>query len=227
MEIKFLSSANEFIRLNTPTFGYYTIDDSNLFYPKHLKLNTTYYKLSTDRLVAFRILAVACICENGKRVSFLVEMPNKKPRWITEFITTSSIILSHRDNYYSYIGGNKSVNINNVDNAEWVKISKLAYENSICDRHGNIVRSWVFDEQSQQVCCVRTCINYILINEDGFYINLSTKNGFRSKEECLRYKLDGFIIEDFEEDETQLEFEIKVSIKPSKPIIRTIHIIEE
>lgn len=222
MEVKFLSSESEFVRLGTPKFNSNHIGD--LRFPSHLKFNKTYYKLLSNKLIAFRVLAISI---DDFEVSYLIEMPKQEPRWIKHFIDKNSIILSHRDNYYSYIEGNKSVNVNRIEISDWKRFTKLLYENGACDNYGNILRTWAVLKDSNQVTAIISTIKYIVLNEDGIYINLSMHNGFRTKEECLRHKLDGFIIEDFEDDDTQIEVEIKVSIRPSKQIIRTIHIIEE
>jgi hypothetical protein len=222
MEVKFLSSESEFVRLGTPKFNSNHIGD--LRFPSHLKFNKTYYKLLSNKLIAFRVLAISI---DDFEVSYLIEMPKQEPRWIKNFIDKNSIILSNRDDYYPYIGGNKSVNVNRFEISDWKRFTKLLYENGACDNYGNILRTWAVLKDSNQVTAIISTIKYIVLNEDGIYINLSMHNGFRTKEECLRHKLDGFIIEDFDDDDTQIEVEIKVSIRPSKQIIRTIHIIEE
>lgn len=222
MEVKFLSSESEFVRLGAPMLNSNHLGD--LRFPSHLKFNKTYYKMLSNQLVAFRILAISI---DNSQVSYLIEMPKQEARWIKVFIDKNSIILSNRDDYYSYIGGNKSVNVNRIEISDWKRFTKLLYENGACDNYGNILRTWAVLKDSNQVTAIISTIKYIVLNEDGIFINLSMHNGFRSKEECLSHKLDGFIIEDFEDDETQIEVEIKVSIRQSKPIIRTIHIIEE
>lgn len=225
MEVKFLTSESEFVKLGTPMFNNSHLGD--LRFPKHLKFNKTYYKLLTNKLVAFRILAISVGHDKYHFVSYLIEMPKQEPRWIKEFIDNETIILSNRDDYYSYIEGNKSVNVNRREISNWERFVKLLYDNGACTNSGCILRTWAVLKDSNQVTAIISTIKYFVLNEDGIFINLSMHDGFRSKEECLRHKLDGFIIEDFEDDETQIEVEIKVSIRPSKPIIRTIHIIEE
>ena len=222
MEVKKTFLETEFELLNVPSYDDVSLCD--MHYPRHIKMNKTYYKLTSNKLVAFRVLAM-CFCTEhlttcrARRVSFLVQTPNSKPIWFSNYITPKDIIFETKEDYFSYLLGEKT---------------ELKYEYSstmwkLCDLCPNLTRngfhiyeSWTFDNIKMSPKRTSTKIKYFLILENEIHICLDHCTNFHTMEQCIANKLNDFIIDDFNEEPLKLE----ITILPNEQKIRKLHIVE-
>ena len=229
------------VTFNSQKFETLNVPQLNLTHIKHfklpnLKLNTTYYKLKENSLQAFRILAIALnssmygTYQLNRFVSYLVQLPNKEPIWVNNFITENSIVFENYDKYISYMQGDKNVNVTKSDN--WYSSQNHIQElNNYDYRTDTIKSSWCINKNTKQPCAKDTKIKYFLLlensleiclkHEEEFYLTKG-ETFFNTKEECIAYHLNGFTIDDFAE-EVQ---EISIKVLPNKPTRKTIHVIE-
>lgn len=186
-------------------------------YPSWLIFNKTYYKLTDDKLQAFRVLAMSI---TKTSIAYLIQVPNEEPYWHLDYINVNSIIFDNRNSMYAYIGGNTSVNVNM--RISWTMLYKL-FSNTNGFNSCSFYLSYFLDKD-KQINRTLTNIKYIVINEDGVMVGLEHKQSYyyTTKEQCIANYFDGFLIEDFAEDIQ----EIKVRILPSTPKITTLKIVE-
>lgn len=217
---------NIFNELNVPFFS--TINDVKCCsFPSHIKLNKTYYLYKEQKLTAFRIIAFAFSLE--RRLNHhsgvchcLVQFPNEKPIWEKDFLQ-SACIFENKDDLFDHISGNDK-NINhkyNLPNLSDVINSSYCNMELNVDKYGTLETKWKWNESSHQPKLYRGDINHILYVNDTLHIKVE-QNGFLSKEECIKHHLDGFQIEEFEEE----PININVTILPNKPKIHTLKFVE-
>lgn len=227
MELKLSKtySTTQFEELNMPEFNQDCLCD--ISFPTHLVFNKTYYKLTDNRLQAFRILAIAIgrfyKTSTGYCISnyFLIQTPNKQPTWKVNYVNSNSIIFEDKDDWYEYMSGNKSLALK-------MQYSKtLACIASACpnmNKNGyRICESWAWDKDKLCPKKSYTTIKYVLVLENEMLFCLSHEDKYPSMESCIAANVDGMIIDDFEED----VIELNIKILPSKQKIRTIHIVED
>lgn len=228
-KVNFIFSDEQFKGLNAPMCRSYSLARC-MPYPDRLKFNKTYYRVHNSMLQAFRILAIAFregsigYGEPIYRTNYLVQEPNMAPRWVEDYIGLKSVIFEHRDDMYAHIQGDTSVN--------------LFHDYKFCDarehleghsfyRDDKIFRLWRM--VNGQPKTIDRMVKYFLINEDGIYINLNRWSGdYPSREECMRSYLDGFEVDDFEEDEGESdEVNISFDVRPNTQRVRTIRVVED
>lgn len=215
-----------FNELNVPLFNN-TNDVKCCPFPSHIKLNKTYYLYNEQKLTAFRIIAISFSVEHTLNYHFgrcncLVQFPNEKPIWKHNFLQ-SACIFENKDDLFDHISGNDK-NINHRYNFSILSdVIMSSYRNMELnvDKYGTLETNWMWDESSHQPKLYRTKINHILYVNDTLYIKVE-QSGFLSKEECIKHHLDGFQIEEFEEE----PININVTILPNKPKIHTLKFVE-
>lgn len=216
---------SEFEKLNVPVLNKIYLDGANKTSIPYINFNETYYKILNDKIISFRIIAISIIdVKNYTRVSYLVQMPNET-RWITEFITNDSIIVSSKENAFRYMMGEENCRIK-------FKYSPLMYilkENNIPSHqcYSSLLCSWKWSETQKKPIPCESFISYLLITKDNIHVGVSlnkfNEKTFPSIEECLKSKLDGFEIHEFEEE----PIEINVKIYPNTPKIHVLKFVED
>ena len=113
VNVVFTQSREIFDKFNVPKFHYcQSYICKNFLFPFGLEFERTYYKRNNDGLTAFRILAYTINdsdCLN-KKLTFLVQLPNKSPQWISDFINVKTNIYDSAEEYI-LTGGTKKVNL--------------------------------------------------------------------------------------------------------------------
>ena len=113
VNVTFTQSREIFDKFNVPRFKYcQRYFSKHFFFPFGLEFERTYYKRSESGLVAFRVLAYTiddsdCLSKN---LSFLVQLPNEAPRWITNFITKNTYVYDSPEDYI-ISGGSNTINL--------------------------------------------------------------------------------------------------------------------
>jgi hypothetical protein len=220
------TSNNIFNELNVPLFS--TTNDVNCCsFPSHIKLNKTYYLYKEQTLKAFRIIAFAFSVEHGLNHHFgichcLVQFPNEKPMWKKNFLKGACIFENKEDLFEHIVGKNKNINhsYNLPILGDVIKSSSCNMELNV-DKYGTLETNWIWDECSHQPKLYRGKVNHILYVNDTLYVNVE-QSGFLSKEECIKYHLDGFQIEEFAEE----PLNISMTILPNQPKIHTLKFVE-
>jgi hypothetical protein len=190
----------------------------------NLKLGKTYYKLTRKNIEAFRLIAMAIKSNYAhKELTYLVQTPNNDLKWVNkDYITETSVIFEDYNHYLNYLQGDKTYNVNKSN--EWYNSkSLLVNAKSYNEEREHFEHSWYIDSFSQAPKQTATIIKYFLILENSVEICLMQRDGnFNTKEECIAHQLNGFVIDDFEQEVQN----ITINILPNKAIKKTLHVIE-
>lgn len=200
---------------------------SSVKFPSEIEFNQTYYKYENDKLIAFRVLAYAAInsisSENGVALSYLVQFPNRQPKWMVKFLTQSSKIFDSKEDFLAYqVSGRGNVNLG--WECCYTIFSDLAYA-AVIGLKGKV---WMWDDTTcRPVNRYDVMFDRFLVCEDGTFINvpktLNNTKYYLSAQECIKDSLDGMEIVEFAEE----PYEIKINILPSKEQIHTLRFMEE
>ena len=190
----------------------------------NLKLGKTYYKLTRKNLEAFRLIAMA-IKSNYAHIelTYLVQTPNSNLNWVDkDYINGTSVIFENYKDYIKYLQGDVEYNVNKSD--EWYNPKTLLLNaKSYNEKTEYFEHSWYINNFSQAPKKSSTIIKYFLILENSVEICLRQKDGyFNTKEECISHQLNGFVVNDFEQEVQN----ITINILPNKAVKKTLHIIE-
>lgn len=222
MEIIFTKSSELISSFNCP------IINSDLLYkfiyPHWLELNKTYYRLQNTNLTAFRVLGISfTYYQHSYFTSYLVQTPNNEPQWMFDFITPSSVVLSNKDDMFSYFD-DKSINLNKPN---WQTLSRLIYSlNSDLYDNGScyfIRNCWTWNKNKRAPERVKSGFNKVLLTKNSLIIQVELNDKqFLTKEECIANQLNDFVVNDFIEE----PYDIALNVLPNKGITRTFHIVE-
>lgn len=221
MKITITQSSEIFKSLNVPTLGTPFVSDSSaLWFPTKLMFNKTYYIYLNGRITAFRILAYAVVDHNT--ISYLVQLPNKTPEWIKDFITRRTPIFDSVEQFIEYQSDSRI-----HASIEWWRAQSSFRELTYASVIGLRGKVWIWINGTP--CLVQDpWINYFLVCENGVFIHTCTKDKnnnkwYLSREECIKDNLNGLAIEDFSEEPVS----IKINVLPNKPKIHILKFIEE
>ena len=213
-------------RLNTPYLDKMFVPEGCKF-PTFLEFNKTYYRMQKDNIIAFRVLAISCATYSflSPCTTYLIQTPNKDIKWQPNFINEQSIIFENKDDMFEYMQGCNKLNINNKSN--WKEFYSLLLEKDLISNviYKAIKLHWKWDESANQPKPCVSRMHRIFINEQGLHIQLTKEydGTYPTKTMCIQHQMDGFVINDFEED----VIEVSVKILPSKPKRQIIKIIAE
>lgn len=215
METNVTFNQCQFEKLNVPQFS-----SSSVSYDikiPNLELGKTYYKLTEKNLQAFRIIAIAVKTYGGK--SYLIQEPNQPLQWIDSYLNNRDIIFDNHLDIIDYINGRNELNKNNYE--EWVSLKKQI-PTSLIYREGQFFHTWYIDKYYNPHV-KPTRVKYLLILKDSIEICLEQENEcFNTEEECIANQLNGFVVNDFEQEVQN----ITINILPNKSVKKTLHVIE-
>lgn len=210
-----------FYELGVPELDTWGVSDVML---PNLKLGKTYYKLTRKNIEAFRLIAMAIKSNFAhKEITYLVQTPNNELNWVNkDYINKTSVIFEDYNHYLNYLQGEVEYNVNKSD--EWYSGKSLLLNAKSYDTEKECFEhSWYIDSFSQTPKKTSTIIKYFLILENSVEICLRQRDGnFNTKEECIANQLNGFVIDDFEQEIKK----ITINILPSKAVKKTLHVIE-
>jgi hypothetical protein len=209
-----------FYNLNVPELESYCI--SNIKLP-NLKIGKTYYKLNKKNIEAFRLLAISAKMKSAYTIlSFLVQTPNSDLTWVDNYLTETSVIFEDYKDYIKYLQGEKQYNVNKSD--EWYNFKNLLLNSTgYNEKTEYFENSWYIDEKTQTPKTSTTIVKYFMILENSVEICLKQKDGhFNTKEECIANQLNGFIIDDFEQEVQN----IRIKTLPNQSVKTILHVIE-
>jgi hypothetical protein len=210
-----------FIKLEVPIFD--KIYFEGIFLPKHFPFNKTLYKLENTKLQAFRLLGISIgyhINKFGCKVYntyYYIQLPNDKPFWCPCYLATNSVVFNDKNDFFDYLNGNKEVNINSTTKSKWSCCESLlnGLPSSMIFNHNKnrIFNDWYWDTIKQEPLVHSSTIRYFLMTKDGVQFCLDCKeNHFKTKEECIQNHLNGFVIDDFEDN----PFSVEIEVLPNK-----------
>ena len=210
-----------FYELGVPELDSWSVSDVML---PNLKLGKTYYKLTRKNIEAFRLIAIAIKSNYAHReLTYLVQTPNNELNWVNkDYINKTSVIFEDYKYYLNYLQGDVEYNVNKSD--EWYSSKSLLLSaKSYNENTESFEHSWYIDSFSQAPKKTSTIIKYFLILENSVEICLRHRDGnFNTKEECIAHQLNGFVIDDFEQEVQN----ITINIYPNKAVKKTLHVIE-
>ncbi len=212
---------DSFDKLGVPELEICSIPNVKL---PNLKLGKTYYKLTRKNIEAFRLIAMAIKSNYAhKELTYLVQTPNNELNWVNkDYINENSVIFEDYKHYLNYLQGDVEYNVNKSD--EWYDPKTLLLNaKGYNDKTEYFELSWYINKFSQAPQKCATIIKYFLILENSVEICLRQKDGcFNTKEECICHQLNGFVVNDFEQEVQN----ITINILPNKAIKKTLHVIE-
>lgn len=234
MEIKLTQNKEFFNTYNTPKCQLTYITDSEILFPTELRFGKKYYKVGNcNKLVAFKVLAYAVYSRLTTHLkmglSFLVQLPNSEPQWIEDFIGQKTTIFDSKEAFFEHqVSGHCSIDL------EW-RIGRTAFSSlaraAVIGFYG---KGWHWDTTTNKPRNdFYPRFEHMLVTKEGMVVYISDKtcgydNVSLSKTECVKNKLNGMVIEDFEEEDDEKEdLVINIEITTSKPKVHTLHFIEE
>lgn len=204
---------------NKGRYGNYKFRYTELYIPCGFKYNKVYYTHNnkTNTLLAFKVLF--CLYSGFNNI-FVVQLPNGEIKYIENFLKDKYIFETPND-FFLFIEGETEKGIL----CTYKPFSKLPFYTIAYSGEFNIIQSWTWNLKSE-VVKTRTFIEYIMFNEDGLNFILNLRNDeYKTKSECIKSKLNGMVIEDF--NTTEIKIDITITKNISTPIIRTLTFIEK
>ena len=228
---KSLSIFNE---LNVPSCDLQKIQ-SGMKFPTKLQFEHIYYTYKNNKLIAFKVLAY-CVYSRLTTyekvgLSFLVQMPNENAQWIEDFLQYDTMIFDSVDSFMShqvYGNGNVSLGWEKACNV-LTEFTTTFYTNTLqCKTLEYKLWKWSGIKMyptNNFIPYFKRCLFY----KDSIYVyfpmkSLGGDDCFLSKEECVKSRLNGMEIVDFDEDKPTIT--INIDIKTNKKI-HTLRFLEE
>lgn len=236
MEIKLTQNKEFFNTYNVPKCDLTYIQDNEMLFPTELRFGKKYFKVGNgNKLIAFKVLAYAVFTRyishsEIKGLSYFVQLPNsEEPQWIENFIKQDTTIFESKEAFFEHqVNGNCSIDL------EW-RIGRTAFTSlaraAVIGFYG---RCWHWDNTTNRPHNdFYPRFEHLLVTKEGMVVYIS-KNACRCKDvcltktECVKNKLNGMVIEDFEEEDDEKEdLVINIKITTSKPKVHTLHFVEE
>jgi hypothetical protein len=171
------------------------IDAITMSYISNIEFNKTYYKLVNNKLIAFRILAMAKIEDKW---SYLVQIPNKPLEWVKDFLTICSIIFENKEDFLVYLQTNeKTFNLEE---------SNLMYDLHNVYKYLNWTKTyllgWEYKNDKFEPHCLP--IDCLLIINNQVYVYTNTPYAI-NREDCFKSIIESVTIEDFAEDVIEIQ----------------------
>lgn len=229
MTFNLTTDEKPFLDLDCPPFMGYAC--SNIKIP-NIFFNQTYYKVDnkTNSLVAFRVLAISITKKNGWYYPcYLIQLPNGETNWYINYIEENRTkLFSSVEHYTHYVA-----NVCNSLHLEFISVAKIFdkfinYPNK-ASYHDMLsfyyTYKWNDHIHKAQKC--ETYITYLLITESGLsvctnhYNRYDETNYYGSEEECVKSKLNGMKIIDFN-DKINIEIKIQPTNKPKIHVLKFI-----
>ena len=227
----FTQDLTAFKKIDVPMFEYkISWFSENYKIPEHIYFNRVYYKYDNNLkgLVAFRILAYSVYekhDKNDRSLIFLVQLPNKSPQWIRDFITPETMVYDSVESYVSSSGTNttdlgwrdlwRCVLMKPVHRDTFFFTEKFysIKNGAVVESDGAYVRTMVFVEEGCLVCISKNNLN-------GYK---GEGNIYFTQADASRDLLDGLIVTDFADPAT---IDITIEVLPTAPKVMQIRIIE-
>lgn len=229
LNISFTQSSKVFNQFNTPTFKYvHQWFNRTILFPFKLEFEKTYYKYNGKGLTAFRVLAYTIDDTNTSdyKLSFLVQLPNQEPRWISNFINSNTNVYASKEDYI-LSGGSQKINLgwNSLEYNHHFK-----FYNGFNDRY--FFNENFYTIKNGAVCeSTGTYCNRLLISKNGWLVGISKENRsnykgengvYLNKIDAMSVLLDNMDIVDFEEQPIHIE----INVLPNTPKYTKIKFVE-
>lgn len=229
LNISFTQSQEVFNKVNTPEFSschsWFKLD---IYFPFNLEFEKTYYKHNGNGLTAFRVLAYTIddTDTNSYKLSFLVQLPNQSPQWISKFISRNTNVYASKEDYI-LSGGSQCVNLgwgnllssNNVsywqgyEDRVFFKVKPYTIKNgAVCESKGHYCNRLLVTKNGWLVGISKRNLNKYQ-GEEGVYLN---------KADAMKVLLDDMDIIDFEEQPINID----ITILPNTPKYTKIKFVE-
>lgn len=192
--------------------------------PSGFEFNKVYYKVNGKALQGFKIRM--CILNRkgdcNYPLYYLVEYSNGSLEWKQDFLDNNTLLFESPNDFFEYLNGYEELAIR-------IKISHLySFSRMGGNDYIRFARTWFWSSKDEKPMKKYSNIRYMLLNEQGLIPILRTYsalNEYSSQEECMKEKMNGFVIEEFPQSE--FSFNINIEIKKNEPIVRTLKFVEE
>lgn len=227
--IKFTQNDEVFKKLNVPQFTHcQRWFSKEILFPFNLGFEKTYYKHNGNGLTAFRILALTiddkdCI---KYKLSYLVQLPNQEPQWISNFIEKNTNVYASKEDYI-FSSGSKTIDLG------WGNIIQSYH----VENWNNYNDRFFFKEKCYTIKNGAVCIsegqycNRLLVTKNGWLVGISKrslnaiegeKGIYLNKSDAMKVLLDDMDIIDFEEQPINID----ITILPNTPKYIKIRFVE-
>jgi hypothetical protein len=239
--VTYTFNLNSFIKNSVPSVEEkYVVDHINptFLLPLGDYLNKTLYMSERDEqgktnLTAFRILAWAVthrwdVNDYHFGISFYIQKPDKSATWVdwgvlpmdaykTYYKPTKKLFWSVND-YLRYVNGETV-----AEPINWTRVDCALDLESYNDRWYEVKRSYYWDGDDIKKKPSR--LTYIMGDASGVFVGLKHQNShyYNSKADCLKSRLDGIAIVDFDEE----PHEIHIDVQPKGARVHTLRFVEE
>lgn len=232
MNYELTQNKSIFSAYNTPKCDLTCIQDNEMLFPTELRFGKKYFKVGNgNKLIAFKVLAYAVFSRyishhEIKGLSYFVQLPNsEEPQWIENFIKQDTPIFESKEAFFEHqVNGHCSVDL------EW-RIGRTAFTSlaraAVIGFYG---KCWYWNTTTNRPHNdFYPRFEHLLVTKEGMKVCI-TKSGcgykdvFLTQAECVKSKLNGMVIEDFEDEEQELTINIKVTTSKAK--VHTLHFVE-
>lgn len=215
MEAILTTNVSDFMAMGFKLNRMVQFDYMRRFY--NFELNKVYYMEMEGKLTAFKVLAISLLDHE-----YLVQFPSET-RIVKHCSFGSKKFFNSKEHYFQYIEGLansqivKYVGLNVKD----LKNVSFREENSQCVTLFNRYK-W-HDASSKPFKC-SSHVNYMILTENGVVISYKPlEDTFATYQECVKNHIDGMVVEEFQEETTNITITIT---KETKPKIYTLNFIE-
>jgi hypothetical protein len=246
MKVHFTTDPTIFADLDVLPLQQFTLSDKKI--PTNIEFGKVYYRMRDNKLVAFKILAMSIV--KGDMVKTMSDQRKSESKipfvahlvqyadgslceWVKHILSTP--IFTSKEHYIAYANGGVDAfkveyvylseylkNIPNID-FDWDRLGFGASSIKICQTY-----RWTNDNRA---LLYQTYIEKILIVNEGIFIQLNhnkdwdgsyKRNGYPTKDACVKSRLDGLEMVDFETESISLNIQIEIT----KPSITKLKVVE-
>lgn len=226
MKIKITQNHELFNSMNAPSCDLTCIPCSVTF-PTHLCMGKIYYGMYNNKLTAFKVLAYAVystlVYQLHIGVSYLVQFPGEKPKWINDFLKKDTRIFENKEDFLTHqINGRDYVDLHWLNHGH---LREISHNNAIslvgkCYAWNN-TRLMPYNEFPPHM------LRFMVI-DDTLYVCVSKTCGdgkvYLSKEECVADKLNNLDIVEFSNEPI---IEVNVNFATERKVVHTLRFIED
>lgn len=226
-------SLSIFEDLNVPSCDLQKIQ-SGMRFPTKLQFEHIYYTYKNNKLIAFKVLAY-CVYSHLTTyekvgLSFLIQMPNERTKWIEDFLQCDTKVFDSVEAFMSHqVNGNGAISLGWDRACSALSEFTTTYVNSTLQYKTLEHKMWKWNNTAMYP--TNTFMPYFkrcLFYKDNIYVYLPLKclgaDMFLSKEECIKSRLNGMEIVEFDEDKPTIKINIDITTNKK---IHTLRFLEE
>lgn len=246
MKVHFTTDPTIFLDLDVLPLQKWTLSDKKI--PTNIEFGKVYYRMRDNKLVAFKILAMSIVKgdmvktmsdqqkseSNTPFVAYLVQYADSALcEWVKHIL--SAPIFTSKEHYIAYANGcADEFGLEYVYLSEYLKNTpntKVSWDRLGFGADSIELYQTYRWSNGDRALLYQTYVEKILIVNEGIFIQLNhnkdwegsyTRNGYPTKDACVKSRLDGLEIVDFESESISLNIQIEIT----KPSITKLKVVE-